>query len=99
MHDNEYVTIKRLTAKTKFIDEPLSASFQVKEEHVQEFLFIIQKEKYQEFSFYSWGNFDHIYSFEVIKKGVSKGAALSLLKIFFIYLLSTPLLLVTIITM
>ncbi len=80
VHDNEYITLKRLTAKTKFIDEPLSASFQVKEEHVQEFLFIIQKEKYQEFSFYSWGNFDHIYSFEVIKKGVSKGAALSLLK-------------------
>jgi len=80
VHDNEYITIKRLTTKTKFLEEPLSVSLQVKEENIQEFLFIIQKEKYQEFSFYPWGHFDHIYSFEIIKKGVSKGSALLLLK-------------------
>lgn len=80
LHTNSYITIKRLSSKTKFTEEPLSGSLQIKEDAIEDFLKVIQKEKYQEFFFYSWGHFDHIYSFEILKKGVNKGMALRYVK-------------------
>ncbi len=76
-HNEKYGTYHIGDVPALLFGEPVMSEYYVYDEYKEDFDKILLKQEYTDvFDFIHWGKWEGIHSYEVVRKGVSKGAAL-----------------------
>lgn len=80
IHKDEQITFHEGDISVLLNTNPIHAEFFIKHENLEEFIKVLNKEKYQNhFDYIHWGEWDDINSFEMYSKTSSKGKAMEFL--------------------
>ena len=80
IHPNKHISFHEGDISSLLNTTPIRTEYYVKEEHLEIFKQILNKEKYKEnFDYIYWGGWDNIYSFEIFSPLGTKGQAMEFL--------------------
>ena len=80
IHPNKHIAFHEGDISSLLNTTPIRTEYYVKEEHLEIFKQILNKEKYKEnFDYIYWGGWDNIYSFEIFSPLGTKGQAMEFL--------------------